>query len=215
MQKRLYGGEGCNRVYWSAADVDDLLRFCGLREVPSQHPLPPVRPTGLSAAPATSKTYRFTISTPSVDRMGDTIAIDGWHLDAYRKNPVVLWGHFAGSLPIGRATAVYVEGNRLIAEMRFSQTEEARAVQAQVDEGVLRATSVGFAPLKFSFARDSKRPLGIDFVEQELLEFSVVSVPANPEALLMGNKAAPQNARERARLRRERDLTLIRLRSEL
>ncbi len=46
------------------------------------------------------------------------------------------------------------------------------------------STSVGFAPLKYAFTDDPQRRYGIDFLEQELLEFSIVTIPANPDALL-------------------------------
>ena len=44
--------------------------------------------------------------------------------------------------------------------------------------------SVGFAPIKFKFTSDPERKFGIDFIEQELLEFSIVPVPANPDAVI-------------------------------
>jgi hypothetical protein len=55
--------------------------------------------------------------------------------------------------------------------------------------GFLSATSVGFNPLKYAFTDDPKRRYGIDFLEQELLEFSCVTVPANAEALIEGRAA--------------------------
>jgi hypothetical protein len=55
--------------------------------------------------------------------------------------------------------------------------------------GFLSATSVGFSPLKYAFTDDPKRRFGIDFLEQELLEFSCVTVPANAEALIEGRAA--------------------------
>ena len=35
-------------------------------------------------------------------------------------------------------------------------------------------------------SRDPKRPLGVDIHEARLLEWSVVSIPANPSCLLLG-----------------------------
>ena len=68
--------------------------------------------------------------------------------------------------------------------MVFASSSFAQQVKGLVRESVLKATSVGFRPLKFSFSKDKSRGGGIDFIEQELLEFSVVGVPANAEALL-------------------------------
>ena len=35
----------------------------------------------------------FVISTDEVDRHGDIVSAGGWRLDAFRRNPVVLWAH--------------------------------------------------------------------------------------------------------------------------
>jgi len=134
----------------------------------------------------------FTISTASVDRMGDTIAVDGWKLDNYRKNPVVLWGHDASSLPLGKASKVWIEGGKLKAAVEFTPKGTSRfndTVMEMLKGKFLNATSVGFQPLKYDFSEDPQRRFGIDFIEQELLEFSVVSIPANPEALMDARSA--------------------------
>lgn len=134
----------------------------------------------------------FTISTASVDRMGDTIAVEGWKLDNYRKNPVVLWGHDASSLPLGKSTKIWTEGGKLKSDVEFTPKGELRfndSVLSLLKGGFLNATSVGFQPLKYAFSKDPARQFGIDFVEQELMEFSVVSIPANPEALIEGRSA--------------------------
>lgn len=138
------------------------------------------------------RSLTFVISTASVDRMGDTISADGWKLDAFRKNPVVLWAHDAQSLPVAKATKIWTEGGRLMAQAEFTPPGTARfndAVFDMLKAGFLNATSVGFAPLKYAFTDDPQRRFGIDFLEQELLEFSVVPVPANAEALVQGRAA--------------------------
>lgn len=148
--------------------------------------------TEVKASDSESRTVLFTISTASVDRMGDTIAVDGWKLDQYRKNPVVLWGHDASSLPVGKANKVWIEDGKLKAEAQFTPPGMARfndTVYDMLKAGFLNATSVGFSPLKYAFSDDPQRRFGIDFIEQELLEFSVVSIPANPEALIDAKSA--------------------------
>lgn len=150
-------------------------------------------PAEIKAAEGDKRELQFTISTETVDRMGDTIKADGWELDAYRKNPVVLWGHDSDSLPVGKATRVWVEGGKLKATAEFTPEGMAKfndTVFAMLKDGFLNAVSVGFMPKDYKFTEDSDRRFGIDFLKQELLEFSVVSVPANPEALL-DEKAPP------------------------
>jgi HK97 family phage prohead protease len=130
----------------------------------------------------------FTISTASVDRDGDTIAVGGWKLDNYLMNPVVLWSHDRWGLPIAKATRVWVEGGTaLMAEAEFTP-QGLVPLNDQIFEmykaGFLRATSVGFRAIKWTYVDDKDRGFGIDFVEQELFEFSAVTVPANPDALV-------------------------------
>jgi HK97 family phage prohead protease len=124
---------------------------------------------------------KFVISTGSPDRDNDTVAVNGWRLDAYRKNPVVLWAHDYAQLPVARCLQVGVDGQRLVALAEFATHAFADTVLQLIDGGFLRATSVGFRPLKYT--ANAARG-GYDFTEQELLEFSVVPVPANAEALI-------------------------------
>jgi HK97 family phage prohead protease len=127
--------------------------------------------------------YTFCISTGSVDRESDTLAVAGWDTRSYEANPVVLYAHNQWGLPIGKATSLTKGTDALLAEMEFVAGEVyafAGTVRALVDGGYLRATSVGFRPIKYLWNSERK---GYDFAEQELLEFSIVPVPANPEAL--------------------------------
>jgi HK97 family phage prohead protease len=134
------------------------------------------------------RTIRFVLSDSSVDRVGDTINAAGWRLGPYKQNPVVLWAHDSGSPPIGKMVNIFVSGDRLIGDVKFAEPEVyvfSDQVFRLIQNGYIRAGSVGFAPLKFSFAEDSDRAFGIDFHEQELLEFSVVPIPANANALVV------------------------------
>jgi HK97 family phage prohead protease len=139
-----------------------------------------------------TRSVDFVISTASVDRMGDTIAVDGWKLDNYRKNPVVLWAHDASELPIAKASNVRIEDGKLKARAEFVPKEisgKANAVFELIRGGFLSATSVGFAAIEYAFTEAPDRKYGIDFIEQELLEFSVVPIPANAESLLEARSA--------------------------
>lgn len=138
---------------------------------------------------------RFTISTGAIDREQDKIALDGWDLRNFKRNPVVLWGHDASRLPIGRAADLVIEDGALKATVDFIPFDLpeggafAESVYRLARGGFIAATSVGFRPLKWSYSTDKDRGAddwfpGIDFNEQELVELSIVTVPANPEALI-------------------------------
>lgn len=141
------------------------------------------------------RSLRFTISTDCIDRERDCISLAGWSLDNFRRNPVVLWGHDATKLPIGRAFNVGIVDGALKASVEFipADTPEAggfaEAVYQLAKSGYIAATSVGFRPIKWKFTEDPERGAddwfpGIDFELQELIELSVVTVPANPDALI-------------------------------
>lgn len=140
------------------------------------------------------RTLNFVISSAKVDRSNDTISQDGWSLDAYRKNPVVLWSHDP-SMPIGRAVEIGVAGGKLRSKTEFVPADNpefgklADGLYQMYKGGFLSATSVGFLPLEYAFADDPARKGGIDFKTAELMEYSLVSVPANSEALIEGKAA--------------------------
>ena len=156
-----------------------------------------VERNGWSVEEAVAGPLDFVASTGEVDRHGDTVAPEGWRLDAYRGNPVVLWAHDYGEPAIGRAEAVWSDGRALRARLEFAPTEFARQVERLYRQGYQRGVSVGFRPLRFEERRDPVNGafLGIRFLEQELLEISAVPVPANGGALLaeetLGSTAAP------------------------
>jgi len=127
-------------------------------------------------------------SDESVDRYGDIIRVSGWDLSNYAKNPVLLFGHNSSQPPIGNAK-VYKEGKKLMAKAKFLPEgvwDFADTVWRIVKAGALRASSVGFMPtVEPNVIRDEKndRVTGYEYVGQELLELSIVPVPANPQAL--------------------------------
>ena len=134
----------------------------------------------------------FVISTDAVDRMQDTISVDGWDLKAYKKNPVVLFAHDNREPPIGRAIRIGKKDGKLVARTEFTSREMnpfGYSIFLMYEGGFMKATSVGFRPLKFEMSEDEKRSGGIDFLKQELLEYSAVPVPANPEARVEARSA--------------------------
>lgn len=134
----------------------------------------------------TNRSMRFCISTAGVDRDNDTVDAKGWLLDNYKRNPVVLWAHDYDELPVGKATSIGVEGGRLIADAEFADHPFADTVFRLLKGGFLNATSVGFRPATYKM---NEARGGLDFETQELLEFSIVPVPANPEALIEARAA--------------------------
>jgi len=131
---------------------------------------------------------RVVASTGNVDRMGDVLVPDGCDLTGFRSNPIVLADHDPSS-PIGNA-GVAVQNGRVEAMITFAPA----GISAKADEycglaksGVLRAVSVGFNPVEAEPRRsaDGQR-IGITYKKWQLLELSMVAVPANGDAVVIG-----------------------------
>ncbi len=136
------------------------------------------------------RVVQFVISTGSVDRDGDTIEPTGWDLASFQKAGAILWGHDSYSPPIAESLGVWVEDNKLKAKCRFPTREVyefSDTIYQLILNNVIRSTSVGFRPKTWQETTERVGNWGmpaLDFKTQELLEYSVVSVPANPEALV-------------------------------
>lgn len=133
------------------------------------------------------KPIHFTASDESRDRYGDIVRQGGWDLTAFKRNPVALFGHNHDEI-IGKFTRVWVEGKKLLADLMLAEAGTSAVVdyvRALVRQGLLKAVSVSFLPLDWQYLRDEKKDevIGYEFLKQELLEISLVSVPANAQAL--------------------------------
>jgi HK97 family phage prohead protease len=214
-QKRVFGIHH-QRIAWSAKDIALIAAFYGvskfnLPELPAMKRRAP--DLTLRSASPDGRTFHFVASDGSVDRMKDVIDPSGWQLSAYKKNPIVLFAHDSGSLPVGKAVSVSVQDKKLVASFRFASTGLGKAVANLIGGGFLNAVSVGFAPIKFSFSTDPTRKGGIDFASAELLEISVVPVPANPRALLTGITGGDGKSLDvNAPAKRQRDVEIAKLR---
>ena len=124
--------------------------------------------------------FEFVMSTAAVDRHNEIVE-QNWDLRHFKKNPIALWGH-DHKQPIGTWENVRVEGGKLMGRLKLA----ARGTSALIDtiwglveQGVLRAVSAGFLPNEVDSDKDGR----IILRNCELWECSLVSVPANPEAL--------------------------------
>ena len=112
-------------------------------------------------------------SDETVDRMGDSLAIDKWDFKNFKKNPVLQLSHDYSQVPIGLVKNLKIVGKKLTFEPVFHEfTQAAREVKKLYEEGIMKAFSVGFI-----WPREDKGKF-------ELLEISAVSIPANPNALV-------------------------------
>lgn len=188
------------------------------------------RATSIKAVDAKERTMRFVASDESVDRYGDIIRASGWQLDNFRKNPVLLFAHDSRQTPVGQVPSIEVVGTELIADCLFRPEGDSQLsddVWRAVEGGFLRAASVGFTPTGpvNQLVDSAGNWTGYEFTSQELLELSVVPVPANPQALAVAKSlgisdatqallftTSPRAIAQAAAEARSRTINLLRLR---
>ena len=122
--------------------------------------------------------FNIILSTAKEDRHYDIVKQDGWDLKNFKKNPVVLDSHNYCSIEhiIGKMTKIGVKDGKLKGSLVFAEMNPKGLLAKEMAiAGFINAVSVGFIPKEF----DDK----YNILKSELLELSIVSVPANPEAL--------------------------------
>jgi hypothetical protein len=172
-------GIAAGRLESKSADDLGILKGSALREI--------------KAIDKANRILDICISTDSIDRMEDTIALDGWQLENYIENPVVLFGHDQWNPPVAQSIKLWKapgQPGELWARAQFVERDiyPFAYMMFQLYVGrYMRAASVGFKPTDYEMSSDRKG--GIDFKRQELLEWSCVPVPANAEALAQARAA--------------------------
>jgi HK97 family phage prohead protease len=137
--------------------------------------------------------YKFRMSDESVDRMGDVVRANGWDLTAFKNSPIALFNH-DHHLPIGKWTDVQVVGKQLVGTLELAKqgtSDFIDSIRSLVEQRILKAVSVGFQPIE---AKPMKTTGGYEYKRAELYECSLVSVPANQNALAIAKALSPQVA---------------------
>ncbi len=134
----------------------------------------------------TDKSVTFVMSDDSLDRDFERFDTAGWDLKAFKKNPVLLWSHDRKIPAIGLMEKVRIKDTRLIGNPVFDEDDTlAMQIEGKVQKRILRSGSVGFFPTKIEFIDDDKDPCTLIYKKQELREFSICNVPANPNAVII------------------------------
>jgi hypothetical protein len=123
-------------------------------------------------------TFRMVISTDDVDRHGEIVVQEGIDSSRYMTNAIVLWGHDSYSPPVGITEKIVLERDgtkvKTIAEGKFAPTAFAQELRKLYEAKILNTSSIGFIPKEYE---------GNKITVCELLEWSFVSIPANPFAV--------------------------------
>ncbi len=140
--------------------------------------------------------FEYVLSYESVDRMGDVISASGWDLSNFKpdRNPIALFNHNANAI-IGRWERVRVEGKRLLGRLVFAAAGTSQLVddvRRTMGSETAARVSVGFRSLeKQPLTKDADPHFGpFRYLKSELVECSLVAVPANPNALQISRSFA-------------------------
>ena len=131
-------------------------------------------------------TLDFIATDETVDRYGERILSTGWQLDAFRANPVVVDSHDYSSVLkiLGNSPQLTIVDGRMHNRVRFAMDNPLGAIAYKMAAaGFIKSESVGFIPLEWQPAQKAGDPART-FTKQELLEISLVAIPANPGATI-------------------------------
>ena len=131
-----------------------------------------------------SRSLLVKISTSSPDRSKDVVLPQGAVLDNYLRNPVVALAHKYDGLSIAKTEDLQVTDEGIVAKVTFPEKgvyPVADTVYELYKGGFMNAWSIGFLPLEVQDIEGGGR----EFKRWELLEYSAVLVPDNPEALTL------------------------------
>ena len=122
--------------------------------------------------------YRAVIAVNDDVGDGQPINLRGMSLDKYRSNPVILLNHDRWDrIPIARTTNIEWTDRGLEAEFEFlPKDNEAAKVRNAWDRGFLRAASISVRPT--------------DHGQHEMIEWSIVTVPADADAVRAVQRSA-------------------------
>ena len=146
-------------------------------------------PFCLTADVETGQGFPWTLSTFDLDRFGERIDPQGWDFNRYMVNPVVEWAHRYDIPAIGKIEGLTVDGDGLHGLIYFNDKSFdpfGWSIGQRVKAGVIRAGSVGFRVIEIEIPDKATAQDGTSLIfrKQELLEFSICNVPANPWALV-------------------------------
>lgn len=126
----------------------------------------------------------FIVSDETINCYGCIIRTDGISTARFERNPIMYYMHDREKGVIGRWENVRKEGTKLMADAVFDEgTELGAHVKHQVETGFLRTASIGIENCK------CKTINGVEIIKEcDLIEISIVDVPANENAVKLFKK---------------------------
>jgi HK97 family phage major capsid protein/HK97 family phage prohead protease len=136
-----------------------------------------------------TRTIRGIASTPTPDRHGDVLEPSG----ATFSNPIPLLFHHDRERPVGTAIltatpeAITFEASLPVLEAPGALRDRVEEAWQLITAGLMRGASIGFRPIGDAVA--FLKTGGVHFLKTEIVELSLVTIPANLEATILTIKA--------------------------
>jgi HK97 family phage prohead protease len=129
------------------------------------------------------RVIRGIATTPNPDRVGDIVE----PLGVQFKNPMPLLHQHDHDKPVGTVTFDAPTKDGITFEAKLPKIEESGPLRDRIETawgelkvGLVRAVSIGFRSIEHAWLDGG----GIRFIKSEVLELSLVSVPANADAMI-------------------------------
>lgn len=150
------------------------------------------------------RVIRGIATTPSPDRVGDIVE----PLGVSFKNPLpLLWQHKADK-PVGHVKFDKPTKDGITFEAYIESIDEPGVLKERLDEAwqsvklkLVRAVSIGFRAIEYAFMDDG----GIRFVQSEVMELSLVTIPANADATIQSIKSIDTELRAASGIKQDDD----------
>jgi HK97 family phage prohead protease len=129
-------------------------------------------------------------STANKDRVGDTVQ-QNWNTAEFARNPVLYWNHDT-NMVLGHVTKMEITPDGLIYEAELATTPLAMEVQTLIAEGHFTGNpGEAFSSVRFQSSPSSiaETDTGYNFKDNKLMEISIVSMPANLDAMITSRSA--------------------------
>ena len=144
----------------------------------------------------------FVLTTDSVDRYGGRILPNGVDFTAFNLNPVMLLEHWGSPIGKWENLRLSADGRRIIGTAVFDESDEKGAeIARKVADGFVNACSIGVRVLAWS--EDEADMIAGQTWETvtkcELLECSIVAIPANSDAVVL-TRSVSNNKTEQIKL---------------
>lgn len=135
---------------------------------------------------------RGVATTPNPDRVGDIVE----PLGVQFKNPMPLLHQHDHDKPVGTVTFDAPTKDGITFEAKLPKIDDAGPLRDRIETawgelkaGLVRAVSIGFRSIEHAWLDGG----GIRFIKSEVLELSLVSVPANADAVISTIKSIDRN----------------------